>query len=728
MALVKEVKPRATQVTTTSALGNVQEDLNALDMRVGWLSTPEAYGAKGDGVTDDTAALNSTFSNSSGVVVFPPNKVYKVTGPINASAVRTLQANGSVIKLSGTPSSTVTVLSFGKAKGSISSLSVAVSAGAVSLTVPGIGAIAAVGDLLSLRSSTVRVGASESNYLYGQRCVIKSISGDTVTLVEPIHEGFTVTSCSVHAGGAITLSGLVLDLTDVGSTTSLVEGVAITGVGITVEACSILGSSYCSAGLVVQGCVADIRGSTITGFLNANGVSSGGRTGYGIYLDCNNTTVDACTLSGSKHQLTCASRSFVMKGLTVSGNTVSSADTPTSEATLDLHANVVGVPEFSGNTIFADKAAFGIRNGGARMVDNTIICKRDAEATPALIGLDEYPNVYYIEIARNQLDCSSNLRLLSLGELQSVDNVTIEGNRGTIGSILDQAMNVGSLSNWSIADNRLSGMTKIINANRRSAASTQTMFSLCKDLRLSGNVFECTGDTLSAYVLNLWTHANTAVGSKLELRDVCIVDNRISCLDTPVLLDFVKVTGTFVFDRNVLQHTVTASPVTPPTQFSAVFVNCNLDDAKFRDNSMPGMLRFQMLATQAASSTSYPDETCTWKLDIIDNAGFGVSFEKNANAGHVVVIADSQVHGNKFRHLYGAPVGFVTSPSNVWGSNTGVIDIADNVLITGATNAVGIGTGWGTHNIVVRNNLVAGAIQDSSTAKVAPVNNTSITP
>lgn len=137
-----------------------------------------------------------------------------------------------------------------------------------------------------------------------------------------------------------------------------------------------MGSQYCSAGLVVQGCTADIRGNTISGFLNANGVSSGGRTGYGIYLDCNNTVVAANMLTGCKHQLTCASRSYVMQGLTVDSNTVSSAGTPTSEATLDLHANVVGAPIFSRNSIYAVRAAFGIRNGGARILDNDIVCQR----------------------------------------------------------------------------------------------------------------------------------------------------------------------------------------------------------------------------------------------------------------------------------------------------------------------------------------------------------------
>ncbi len=62
------------------------------------------YGAKGDGVNDDTAAIQAavdaaTFANPSGVVYFPPNltsQFYKTTSPIVCTKPITIQGSGTL--------------------------------------------------------------------------------------------------------------------------------------------------------------------------------------------------------------------------------------------------------------------------------------------------------------------------------------------------------------------------------------------------------------------------------------------------------------------------------------------------------------------------------------------------------------------------------------------------------------------------------------------------------
>lgn len=678
--------------------------------------TPEMYGAIGDGTTDDTLALQQMFSSGKNIS-FPYNKIYNITDKLVSTDCNIISGNGSTIKYSKTPTSGITILTIGKSKGTISNLNITVNSGDSSLTIPGISSIISSGDLLSLRSSTLRVPASESNYLFGQRCIVKEISGDTVTLFEPIFESFTVTSCNIHSGkNQYEINNLNLDMTSVGSTTVLVEGISITGVGMKVTNCKIKGSSYCSAGLVLQGYNANIQNNVISGFLNANGVASGGRTGYGIYIDCNNTLIQNNTLSSNKHQVTCASRQFVMKGLTVIGNSASSYGIPTSEAVFDLHANVLGSPLFGYNTIHASRSTFGIRNGGAKMIGNSIYSYRPSDSTPALIGLDEYQTVYDIEFSGNTLDCGTNIRLFNFGELNTINNLTIDSNIGTIGSIIDQAINVAKINDLTITNNKLSGLSKIINVNRRSSASTQTLFSELNRCNISNNYFNCTNDNLTDYVINLWTHANTLPANKLIVSDLKIKNNNIISADTPIVFDFIKLTGISDISNNILNHPISSGTITPPTQSSISINNTSVESLISIGNKISGRYRFTINSTQSSTSTAYPAEDLSVTVDIQSNTGLGLTFENLVNAAtNRYTFGNSTISNNKFIGTYGTTIGFVTAYNPSGWNNGGIVSISNNLLLPASGNSVGIGLGWGTHKIAIVNNIISKAISDSST-------------
>lgn len=682
--------------------------------------TPEMFGAVGP---DHTAALKSAFAYPN--VQLKPGKVYTVSDVLPASNLKNLKGNGAAIKYVGPVTSGMTLISMGKSKGALTGLSIPVTAGSATVTIPGISAIASVGDLLSIRSSTQRLSAPESNYMFGQRCVIQSITGDTVRLVEPFFESFTAVSCTVHSGEPLSVDGLTIDMTSVGSTTALIETLSMTGVRLSVSRCAIYGSSYGSAGLVLQGCNAHVDRSVIFGFLNANGVSSGGRTGYGVYIDCNNTVIDGNTIGGCKHAITCASRSFVMRGLTVTGNTVSSIGATNPEAVLDLHANVLGSPVFSKNTISAARSAFGIRNGGAKIMDNTIYCDRSGEATPALIGLDEYPDVYSVEVSGNILKCSSNLRLLSISEINSLNNLVVSGNRGTIGSIIDQAMNLVSINDLTIEDNVLSGMYGILNASRRSVASTQPMFSKLDRARIKNNRFDCGANTVASNVISLWSNANTPASSKLAVIDLEFDGNHITSAHTPIFLDLVRLVGVTSFSNNTLSHATSAGTTTPPTQSSIALTNVNVEMLEAHGNVMSGRIRFTTAVTQRSTNIAYPTEDFALAVRILGNSGLGVTFENLTTTGFGFKIDHSAVRGNTFVSPYGTTIGVVTS-NGLTGWTGGVLDISDNTLLPASGNSVGIGVGFQTHSIVIRGNLLGAPIADSSTPRVPPAFNTSL--
>lgn len=64
----------------SSDLSEMADEISAIDARVDGFVTPEMFGAKGDGVADDTNAIQSAFD--SGKIIFIPNGTYAISQPI----------------------------------------------------------------------------------------------------------------------------------------------------------------------------------------------------------------------------------------------------------------------------------------------------------------------------------------------------------------------------------------------------------------------------------------------------------------------------------------------------------------------------------------------------------------------------------------------------------------------------------------------------------------------
>lgn len=95
-------------IAVQNAAGEVKTvDLYELDSKAsaldgGWQVSVASYGAKGDGVSDDTIAIQSALDSmkNGGTIVFPTG-VYKITAPLLVYSNQTLEMNGSTILQGG---------------------------------------------------------------------------------------------------------------------------------------------------------------------------------------------------------------------------------------------------------------------------------------------------------------------------------------------------------------------------------------------------------------------------------------------------------------------------------------------------------------------------------------------------------------------------------------------------------------------------------------------------
>lgn len=70
-------------------------DINGLEI-IKEFHTPEMYGAKGNGIDDDTSAIQSALNNR-GLILFSPGKTYKTTKVLRVYASTVIDLNGSTI-------------------------------------------------------------------------------------------------------------------------------------------------------------------------------------------------------------------------------------------------------------------------------------------------------------------------------------------------------------------------------------------------------------------------------------------------------------------------------------------------------------------------------------------------------------------------------------------------------------------------------------------------------
>lgn len=163
--------------------------LTALPGALGSLSV-RSKGAVGDGVADDTAAIQAALANAFGATVVVPAGTWKVTGLTLASGatlvvlpgatIRGVTAAASVITAQGTETAPVSV-------------TVNTTLGSRTITAPGHGLVA--GDLFRLGSTSVYDASSTSSTI-GELLVVESVASSVITTQTPIVGGPYTTTAS----------------------------------------------------------------------------------------------------------------------------------------------------------------------------------------------------------------------------------------------------------------------------------------------------------------------------------------------------------------------------------------------------------------------------------------------------------------------------------------------------------------------------------------------------
>lgn len=162
------------------------------------------FGAVGDGVTDDAAAIQAALDSGYTTIVFPPGTYLCGTALSKTMVGGTLnligQGNTTIFSTVPDPSVFLTI------QGTISAgsaLSADVAAGDRTITT---NESVAVGDLIRIRSSDPWIPHRTGNYKKAEFCRVAGVSGTTITLEWPLYDSYTAATTNVFKVNAPKLS------------------------------------------------------------------------------------------------------------------------------------------------------------------------------------------------------------------------------------------------------------------------------------------------------------------------------------------------------------------------------------------------------------------------------------------------------------------------------------------------------------------------------------------
>lgn len=314
--------------------------------------SPEDFGATADGSADDVSAFEKALTAAAGkCVVLGSGQTYRLSRPISTAVDVNLDLNGATLVA---PAGAL-VASVQKFIYTGAPLLTTVN-GESTFTAPG-GFAGVVGDVLVFESDSDLIATG--SYKHGQLAKITGISGSTVTISVPFYAAYTVARLRVMAPLSVNIRNGFLDLT--GATQPLsgdpATGIFAFGDSVVVSNVHPTGSTDAGQGINVYGMTVCVEDCNPRGFLNAQGLPSGGRVGYGINVGGDVAIVQRCFGTRCKHVVTSAQRAWRTRTLryidcggqspkgeeATVANLVDLTTQPYWQAILDVHANVADV-------------------------------------------------------------------------------------------------------------------------------------------------------------------------------------------------------------------------------------------------------------------------------------------------------------------------------------------------------------------------------------------------
>lgn len=293
------------EATTTVQDGSITEEKLADSLKLKTVKdyvTPQMYGAKGDGVTDDTEsfqALAAYCNSHPGSIVYLPKGRYILSERIAFSSDIEFYGDGenTVLDFTSIQTGADPMLSFSGSFGQLGQTSADADIGDLTLETS-IASQLESGDIITIENPADYSWSKDRDYFRaGEMCKVKSVSGTTATL-ESALLGSYVSGCNIGRVNPISvhLHGFAVEVYDMGATASF-RGVEVSFASpVRIENLTGSGSNSAQLGIkvcndaVVDGCTYTYISRELAG------------TNYGIVIvNSQNVTVRDCTLTAMRH-------------------------------------------------------------------------------------------------------------------------------------------------------------------------------------------------------------------------------------------------------------------------------------------------------------------------------------------------------------------------------------------------------------------------------------------
>lgn len=306
----------------------------------------EMFGAVGDGVTNDTVAVQAAFTYGPAEII--ADRTYKVNSAVTGSASVNLSGRGTFDCSAGgriTISGTVT---------QVSDLSANVLIGATTLSFTTVTGIAAFDDLFIYNPADYSFSNAIANYRAGEAVSVATISGTTVTIAGQTVAPYTAADVDVYRLNPVTVRVSGVKFIEASSGTNAALRIVF-GADCELNNVRVQSSDY--GGVVLDRC---LRSTIVGGNVKNNSVAHG--LDYGVVIaNCQDFTVTGGAHSATRHAFTIGGTSEVCcipnRNGKIIGLTLRSS---VSNASADLHGNCEFI-EYINCNIY-DSAAIGGQN------------------------------------------------------------------------------------------------------------------------------------------------------------------------------------------------------------------------------------------------------------------------------------------------------------------------------------------------------------------------------
>lgn len=422
------------------------------------------FGAKGDGVTNDAAAIQAAIdamASIGGELFFPPG-TYKITSPLVKTFADGINFSirGYGAKIDATALTTGNAIELGGSRVSSTPLGGNVSKNSDTFTVTSATGITA-GRIL-LITSTDLWNPTRPYYYKGELALVEKIVSTTVTNSNPLYDGYTAATTTVHLLNMpqITVEGLEIECN--ADMTALQILYARNPV---VRGCKVHGSRY--AGIYIGYNLGGIADSNFV-YDVWNGVVTG--TSYGIIVGTGQgSKVVNNTINNARHAI--AGGGFEpLREVVYANNTCHNSTLENVTGCIDIHGNM----EF---VVVTGNIATSITCAGINAIFSDNIINNSEVDVPGVLIFQEINSDYYI-ISGNRIVCSGAT---------------------SFGIYVSPTVASNIINDLSIANNSIQTVSRAIHIQPRNSSITGCVISI---LRLSNNALETSGSFSAFGFLN----------------------------------------------------------------------------------------------------------------------------------------------------------------------------------------------------------------------------------